>query len=105
MSSFLHDSVCAGTCDCTYFARTFQTNEQFFLSLLNLEYLCQQQTNQHSLLIGTRLLLEYYDVITGKFDRKILIYIVVTRFVEVIENLESHGIQAFHFPRLESHGI
>ena len=24
---------------------------------------------------------------------------------ETIENLESHGIEAFHFPGLESHGI
>ena len=63
-----------------------------FWSLPNLEYLCQQLTNQHSLLIGTRLLLGYYDAITSKFDRKILIYIVVTGFVRVMENLESHGI-------------
>ena len=26
-------------------------------------------------------------------------------FVNVMENLESHGILTFHFPRLESHGI
>ena len=63
-----------------------------FWSLPNLEYLCQQQTNKHYLLIGTRLLLEYYDAITSKFDGKILIYIVVTGFVQVKENLESHGI-------------
>ena len=63
-----------------------------FWSLPNLEYLCQQQTNKHSLLIGTRLLLEYYDATTSKFDRKSLIYIVVTGFVQVKENLESHGI-------------
>ena len=25
--------------------------------------------------------------------------------VQVLENLESHGIQGFHFPGLESHGI
>ena len=26
-------------------------------------------------------------------------------FVQVIENMKSHGIQEFHFPGLESHGI
>ena len=36
--------------------------------------------------------MEYYDAITSKFDGKILIYIVVTGFVQVKENLESHGI-------------
>ena len=28
-----------------------------------------------------------------------------TGFVWVMENLESHGIFEFHFPRLENHGI
>ena len=29
----------------------------------------------------------------------------MTGLVQVLENLESHGIQGFHFPGLESHGI
>ena len=63
-------------------------------------------TDQSAFLINwPRLLLEYYDATTSKFDSKILIYIVVIGFVQVKENLESHGIQAFHFSGLESHGI
>ena len=29
----------------------------------------------------------------------------ITGFVQVMENLESHGIEVFQFPGLESHGI
>ena len=48
--------------------------------------------------------------LTGVRARKLVkvkrkVQLPQTGFVQVMENLESHGIEVFQFPGLESHGI
>jgi len=44
-------------------------------------------------------------LIQSQASQKGRLEILITGFVQVLENLESHGILFFSFPGLESHGI